>query len=89
LWQKPGVLEGLTLQIEQGPLWGQGAAIPDFLAFKSDTSFTNAPDSAFGRAAGVDSPAAYFKKFPYWTAFQNGSGGSNLQTEWAGISATS
>ena len=68
---------------------GGGAAIPDFLASKSDTSFTNAPDSAFGKAADVDSPAAYFKKYPYWTAFQNGSGGSNLQMEWAGISATS
>ncbi|WP_370370790.1 hypothetical protein [Catenulispora sp. GP43] len=87
LWQKPGVLDGLTLLIEQGPLWGEGAALPDFLAAKSATSFTNAPDSAFGKAAGVDSPAAYFKKYPYWTAFQNGSGGANLQVEWAGISA--
>lgn len=87
LWQKPDSLQGLTLLIEKGPLWGEGAAIPDFLAFKTNTSFTNAPDAAFGKAAGVDSPAAYFKKFPYWTAFQNGSGGSNLQVEWAGINA--
>ena len=87
LWQKPGVLDVLTLLIEQGPLWGEGAAIPDFVvAGNSATSFANAPDSAFGKAAAVDSPAAYFKKYPYWTAFQNGSGGSNLQMEWAGIS---
>lgn len=87
LWQKPGTLELLSALIEQGPFGGQGAVLPDFELFASDTSFSNAPDAAFGKAMGVDSPAAYFKKYPYAnaTAFQNGSGGPGLQVEWAGL----
>ena len=85
LWQKPGTLELLSTLIEKGPFSGQGAVLPDFVLFRSDTSFSNAPDAAFGKAMGVDSPAAYFKKYPYTTAFQNGSGGANLQVEWTGI----
>lgn len=89
LWQKPGTLELLSALIEQGPFGGQGAVLPDFEFFRSDTSFSNAPDAAFGKAMGVDSSAAYFKKYPYAnaTAFQNGSGGAGLQVEWAGVTA--
>lgn len=87
LWQKPGTLDLLSTLIEQGPFGGEGAVLPDFEFFPSNTSFGNAPDTVFGKVVGVDSPAAYFKKYPAAnaTAFQNGSGGTNLQVEWTGV----
>ena len=89
LWQKPGTLELLSTLIEQGPFNSQGAVLPDFMFSASDTSFSTAADTAFGKAVGVDSPAAYFKKYPSAnaTAFQNGSGGLDLQVEWTGLTA--
>jgi hypothetical protein len=84
VWAEPGALETLSHVIEKAPA-GEGGTLPDFTLTGTATSFTTPADKAFGQAYGYQSPADYFTKTPYWTAFMNGSGGVGLKVEWQGV----
>lgn len=86
LWQKPGALDTLSILIEQTHRT-EGDLFPGFILAGSGAAFTNADDTADGKALGATSARDYVANHGgLATSFSSGTGGADLPPEhWTGL----